>query len=148
MSSPVDLLHSPEAEQERSARPFREVGVVFLRNSEGQLLMTRSHKFPQSWGGFGGGREPGDESLTATAVRELREESGLSLSPESLTFVLETPYDFGEGKVHFFEAMIPSDAAFTLNEQEIAEMRWMSLSEALSVPVFPATDACLKRFLA
>lgn len=57
---------------------------VWIRNSEGQFLMTRrspNKGFPLLWETTGGSALAGDDSLTA-ALREAKEETGLTLDPE------------------------------------------------------------------
>lgn len=57
---------------------------VWLQNSSGQFLLTKrsSNKgFPNMWETTGGSALSGDDSLTA-ALREVREETGLTLLPE------------------------------------------------------------------
>lgn len=140
----IDLAASVEAEQMRKTHPFREVAVTFLENETGRFLFSRSRKLPNSWTLIGGGKEPGDVSLVDTAVREIREETGLALSVEALTFILEAPYDFGEGKVRFFRATLPQGAELKFDTQEILETRWITLQEALELPMFPATKTCVE----
>lgn len=56
---------------------------VWILNGEGKFLLTkRSHTkgFPNAWESTGGSALAGDDSLTA-ALREVREETGLSLDP-------------------------------------------------------------------
>lgn len=56
---------------------------VWTRNSKGEFLLTRrspNKGFPHMWEATGGSALAGDDSLTA-AVREVREETGLTLDP-------------------------------------------------------------------
>lgn len=58
---------------------------IWIKNSRGEFLITKRapHKgFPNMWECTGGSAISGDDSLTA-ALREVREETGLSLSPEN-----------------------------------------------------------------
>lgn len=58
---------------------------VWMKNSKGQYLMTKrspNKGFPNMWETTGGSALAGDDSLTA-ALREVREETGLSLQPEN-----------------------------------------------------------------
>ncbi|MFD8075049.1 NUDIX domain-containing protein [Streptomyces sp. NPDC059718] len=66
---------------------------VLIHNDRGEyLLHLRDHRpdirNPGAWSLLGGGREPGDVSLEATARRELREEAGLDL-PALRAFAVE-----------------------------------------------------------
>ena len=56
---------------------------VWTRNSKGEFLLTKrspNKGFPNMWEATGGSALAGDDSLTA-AVREVREETGVSLDP-------------------------------------------------------------------
>jgi 8-oxo-dGTP diphosphatase len=63
---------------------FRQNGTVFV------LLGQRgaqSKAFANAWGLVGGFLDPGIESLQQCAARELKEETGLQVSPDSMTLV-------------------------------------------------------------
>lgn len=58
---------------------------VWLQNSRGEFLITKrspNKGFPNMWETTGGSALAGDDSLTA-AIREVREETGLTLLPEN-----------------------------------------------------------------
>lgn len=58
---------------------------IWIKNSRGEFIITKRapHKgFPNMWECTGGSALSGDDSLTA-ALREVREETGLTLSPEN-----------------------------------------------------------------
>ena len=58
---------------------------VWLQNSKGEYLLTKrtpNKGFPNMWECTGGSALVGDDSLTA-AMREVKEETGLSVLPES-----------------------------------------------------------------
>lgn len=74
----VDLIASPKPAQD--SRVF--ASMVFLRDAEGSLVVVHSRRRGQ-WGSPGGWRE-GDESVAATGVREVREETGLHLDESDL----------------------------------------------------------------
>ena len=64
---------------------------VWIQNSRGQFLMTRrspNKGFPLLWETTGGSALAGDDSLTA-ALREAKEETGLTLRPENGRIVLQ-----------------------------------------------------------
>ncbi len=83
-----------------------------------------------------------DRSSAATG--ELREELGLSVAREALRFELSTPYDFGQGEVRFFTARLPRASELVPNLEEIEERRWFTVSAALELPAFPATQLFLR----
>lgn len=58
---------------------------VWIKNSEGKFLISKRHPkkgYPNMWEPTGGSALAGDDSLTA-ALREVKEELGITLSPEN-----------------------------------------------------------------
>ena len=108
------------------------------------MLLVRTRRLPGHWQPVGGGVEPNDGGDPRnTATRELREELGLDLPRDALRPSLETPYDFGQGTVHFFVADLPEAADLAVDNHEIVELRCFKLSEAVRLRAYPAT----RRFL-
>lgn len=100
------------------------------------LLMRRAQRLGDPWSGhwsFPGGRyEPSDSDLLQTALRELREECGITLEREHLS---ERLADDWAGRVIGSSVMvatfvfdIPEQVATTLDESEAAEAVWMPMS--------------------
>lgn len=64
---------------------------IWIMNSEGKFLITKrspNKGFPNTWESTGGSALMGEDSLTA-ALRETREETGISLLPEQGTRAME-----------------------------------------------------------
>ena len=66
-----------------------EGALTIIEDAQGRLLMQLRDLYegiywPGKWGLIGGGIEPGEDILTA-GLREIKEETGLSLTPEMLT---------------------------------------------------------------
>ena len=80
--------------------------------------------------------------MVETAIREAREEAGVLLSKQALIPIMQAPYDFGEGIVQFFRTSLAKNVLLNFNE-EILESRWMTLEEAVKLPMFPASLSCL-----
>jgi ADP-ribose pyrophosphatase YjhB (NUDIX family) len=104
---------------------------AWIEDGDGRVLLVRHAGAPERWGTPGGGHEP-DESFAETAVREVREETGVECSItgvywcrrrtivheddpdrrlEMLTVVFEVDYVGGEIEV---------------GDEEILEVRWFS----------------------
>ncbi len=70
---------------------MKEVSIVCIEKNGRYLLMRRSstdHSYPLWWSFPGGHVDPG-ETAEEGAVREVREESGLLVSPECLSFIAQ-----------------------------------------------------------
>ncbi len=134
-----------DVRREQTTNGHRHVAVVGLRDPEGRVLMVRTRRLPGRWQPIGGGMEPADASPVEALIRELKEEASIEYAESDFRLVTEAPYDFGDGRVHFFEARFdPSrQPPPRFDPHEILEYRWLSVSDAQHLLVFPAT----KRFL-
>lgn len=68
---------------------------VWIQNSKGEFLLTRrtpNKGYPNMWECTGGSALSGDDSLSA-AMREVREETGLTVSPENGSCILRLKRD-------------------------------------------------------
>ncbi len=111
--------------------------VLAIKRGPGVLL-------PGYWTLPSGRIEPG-ESQTDALMREVREEIGLHIEP--LTKVWECPTDDGEWKLHWWTAEV-SPGELALDEQEVAEARWVTPEEFLELePTFKGDREFFERVL-
>jgi 8-oxo-dGTP pyrophosphatase MutT (NUDIX family) len=103
-------------------------------NQDGQLLvMKRADMMPRrpnEWDIPGGGQENG-EGLTAAAIRETVEESGIVLREPLLVYAHTEMRDYGSGSWLFFLAHVKNPDVQISPEH--TEYRWVSLAEAVSL---------------
>lgn len=119
----------------RNARAVSAGGVVH-RSREGRTELALVHRRqPRLWALPKGTPDAG-ETLTETAVRETREETGLEVEIEA---PLESiSYFFVRGRtrfnktVHFF-LMRPVGGSTDAHDHEFDEVRWVQLEEALAL---------------
>lgn len=106
--------------------------TVTVVNSAGEVLCTLRSKdkpnMPGVWESPGGGVLAGETSLTA-AVRELFEETGISASPEELTFLSRRKADGFMGEGFFMDVYgLKRDVAaeeLTLQPHEVDAAQWV-----------------------
>lgn len=109
----------------------REVPVeltVMCMVYDGDRILLQDRVKPD-WPGlaFPGGHVESGESLTEAAIREIREETGLTIEHPVLCGVKDFPYDNGgRYMVLFFKT---DQFSGELTSSEEGEMRWVSLSE-------------------
>jgi 8-oxo-dGTP pyrophosphatase MutT (NUDIX family) len=125
--SRIDYVDDPNAPAANSVVPSV---VVAITNDAGQLLMI--HKVDNDlWALPGGGHDVG-ESITDTAVREVREETGLAVEIERLTGTYTNPnhvmaYDDGEVRQQFSLCFRGQIVGGQLHKDgvETKEVRWV-----------------------
>lgn len=84
-------------ESSRIGKPKAAVAIIrSIGPTESILLLRRARNTQDPWSGHfafpGGRREKEDQTIYDTCLREVCEETGISLSPESLERVLEPAY--------------------------------------------------------
>jgi 8-oxo-dGTP pyrophosphatase MutT (NUDIX family) len=137
------MSNDPNIERERSKNPKRTAAVALLFDEDGKVLLVRTKRLPNEWQPIGGGVKAYDLSPSHTVAREILEETGLHFHPDDFVHIMDAPYDFGDGTVYFFKVAFPKGATLIMDESELEEWRWISLSSARSLPMFPATSKCL-----
>lgn len=97
------------------------------------LLMKRSYK-GREWDNFGGGSDP-NETPVETLVRELKEESGLSVDKQLFVGTIRRPFKGCELVGHGF-LVIPGGEGWFLDEpqllcdrNEVERVGWFTLSD-------------------
>ncbi|HEY3286973.1 MAG TPA: NUDIX hydrolase [Gemmatimonadaceae bacterium] len=123
-------------------------GVVFRRSPDGVrfLLIRDSYR---NWG-FPKGHLEADESPDAAAVREVREETGLSaVALKAPIDVIDWSFRF-RGRVvhkicHFYLIEAESHRARPLRREGITACRWLRFDEAVALVSYENARAVLAR---
>lgn len=100
--------------------PYVVAGGFALRDTEGRLLLVHQAYGNRVWGFVGGDAETG-ESPEETAIREAKEEIGLTVEPRGLIGVY-----FNRPRrmlVFVFDGLV-TGGTLTLQPEEIAEIGW------------------------
>ena len=130
---------------------MRDTSLVYLLDDEGRVLLGRKRRGMGvgKWNGFGGKIEPG-ETMRQCAVRELREESGITVRPEDLDLAADLYFDLPSdgrwshgGMVYFVRKWqgVPH-----LSEE--MEPRWFSLDQLPYEEMWEADRIWLPQLLA
>jgi ADP-ribose pyrophosphatase YjhB (NUDIX family) len=138
--SRTDYYHDPEAPPANSLVPSTTVAV---RDEAGRLLLI--HKIDNDfWALPGGGMELG-ESIADAAVREVAEETGLTVELTGLVGIYTDPghvmaYDDGEVRQEFsvcFHARVTAGEARE-DGSETKEVRWVEPAAVPDLSIHPS----------
>lgn len=135
-----DYIDDPNAPKANSVVPSV---VVVVRDDQGRVLLI--HKIDNDlWALPGGGHDIG-ESITDTAVREVREETGLEVEVERLTGTYTNPnhvmaYDDGEVRQQFSLCFVAKLIGGTPREDgvETKQVKWVEPAEISGLNMHPS----------
>jgi nucleoside triphosphatase len=116
--------------------PEPTVGV-FIFNQAGEVLLLRSHKWPDKHVIPGGHVELG-ERLEEAAVREAKEETGLDVYDLQFVNFQQFIYDPAFWKKRhfiFFDYVCKTDSLEVKLNDEAEEYEWVKLEAALRLPL-------------
>lgn len=114
--------------------PYRMAAGFALRDDTGRLLLMHQAYGEHLWDFVGGGAEPG-ESPEETAIREAREEIGLTVVPSGLIGVY---FNRMRGLLVFIFAGVVTGGTLTLQPEEIAEIGWFGPDDLPSLSEWKA----------
>ena len=135
--------------KKRPKAPEAVVGAYIL-DQRNRLLLIKSYKWGDQWLIPGGHIEYG-ESAFETAVREVKEEVGLSVRPMGVVTVFEDifPKDFFE-KRHFIYLEVfcrAGSAKVKIDGDEVSECAWFSLPDALKAVTNPTVKSTISAYM-
>jgi 8-oxo-dGTP diphosphatase len=127
--------------------PQTAVGVIVFRDDK-VLLVKRANRPGQGLWAIPGGRVELGETLKEAARREVKEETGVSISPTEPIYVFEVIERDDEGDIRFHYVIIDLLAEYLSGEvnpgTDASEARWISSAELKELPVTKTTREFLK----
>lgn len=153
----LDVVSSPHEPPSSAGATVVLIGASGYDHAA-QLVLVRSLSRP-GWAPPGGKRDPG-EDLTAAAVREVSEETGLSLNPQRLQPVgferitiepgtQKPPWDAGVNHIAVFGAWLDRPEPVSPIAVDVDGARWVSALEAEQACAgqhwWPLVDRWLRR---
>jgi dATP pyrophosphohydrolase len=126
----------------RYKRPESVLVVVYTR--AGKVLMLRRADHPEFWQSITGSMEWQDAAPLAAAVRELREETGIEVSPQALRdwritrqfeIFPQWRHKYAPGvrynTEHCFSLELPDESDINVSPTEHSEYAWVTFAEAV-----------------
>lgn len=114
-----------------NALPGKRVSAAMVLRRDGMVLMVKA-TYKDFWTFPGGVVDPGESPLVA-AIRETREEVGLSIDPTAVSFLscgyIPEKAGFLDRLHYFFEADTIPDQEIVLQADEIAAYEWVPYQE-------------------
>lgn len=129
-------------------RPFVGVGVVIWRGND--LLLVRRGKEPRlnEWSIPGGAQHIG-ETLTETALREVREETSLTIELSGLIDVVDAIFPDQSGAIRNHYTLIDFSARWVSGEavpgDDASEIAWVPLDRLKDYGLWDVTEKVIRQ---
>ena len=107
--------------------------LVVVRRGH-RFLLTQERKYGSTWS-IPGGRVEAGEALTAAAVREVFEETGVPIQLDGILRVEHTPGDGVRMRVLFTGSPLDDTQPKTMADDESLGAAWLTLDEIRKVPL-------------
>ena len=120
-------------QQPNKALSEPRVAVLAVTYCDDQLLLVKRNNQPQRFGwGFPGGSVLPAEALMVAALRELKEETGITASAESIFDVIEVNQFDSDNRHHHFvliAVLCRYESGEAVAADDALDCRWMSFAE-------------------
>jgi len=125
--------------------------VGCLIECDGKILLLHRHDHkPQGgkWGIPAGKMDATDNDRKIATLRELKEETGLTLNIDDLIYRKTFFVSYPEKNFiyHYHSVNLKEMPEIILSEKEHKDFSWVTLNEALEMPLIMDEDYCLKDY--
>jgi mutator protein MutT len=131
-------------------RPLLGVGAVIVNGGRVLLVRRANPPLQGQWSIPGGLVETG-ETTRAAVIREIKEETGLTVEPLKLVEVFERIMPDISGRVQYHFVLIDYLCRVLAGESsagsDVSELRWAGLDELEELAVAPETAAVIRKVI-
>lgn len=115
--------------------------IVFVVNDNNEVLLQKrsanKKHFPNKWTVLSGHVEDFDDTFEAAAVRELKEEIGLTVNISELKYLTENEVIKDDNSKHFtkYYSIISNkqEDEYTIQTEELSEVKWYSCNDFVNM---------------
>lgn len=127
-----EVLECKEAKDRDPKTEIARTSAIWLMNEIGEVLIAKRAKSkklnPNLWSSSVTGVNEEGETYESNIIKEVKEELGFDLG-EFSSLYKELINDERVFFVQYFFAKISKDTQFTLQDEEVEEVRWIAVSE-------------------
>ena len=126
-------------------------GGVVCEQGDGDVMVAVCGRLKTGLWALPKGTPDNGESLEETALREVREETGLSVEIEASLGHIEYWFTRDSERIHkrvYFYLMRPCGGSFDDHDPEFDVVRWTPAAEALDTLTYPSEREVLRRAMA
>ena len=126
-------------------------GGVVCEEHEGGVMVALCGRLKTGLWALPKGTPDGAESLEETALREVREETGLAVEIAASLGHIEYWFTRDAERIHkrvYFYLMRPCGGSFDDHDPEFDVVRWVSPADALDTLTYPSEREVLRRAMA
>jgi 8-oxo-dGTP diphosphatase len=128
--------------------PFVGVGVVVWKNQKFLLIQRRKPPRQGQWS-IPGGRQELGETVKATAVREVFEETGLTVAVTDFLDVVDSIQHDEDGKISFHATLVDYAAEWISGDAEAGsdamDVAWHGLDELAELGLWSETERIIRQ---
>jgi 8-oxo-dGTP diphosphatase len=142
------VLESPNMKREYPDRPLVGIGAIIIENGRVLLIKRGQPPLKGEWSVPGGMLELG-ETVREAAVREAKEETGLTVEPGELLGIFDRVIRDEQNRVRYHYVLIDflcrriSGDVFAGGDAD--EARWFTQEEAVKLPLAKDTAEVIRR---
>lgn len=116
------------------------VGII----NEDKILLVQGKSFPEKFYSIAAGYcEPG-ETLEETVIREIKEETGLTLKIENIKYYKSQPWPLSESMMVGFFAKYDGNEEIIVDQQELNDAKWFTRDK---MPLLPGNISIAREMI-